>query len=294
MKNSSLRIGFAGIGLMGLPMCQRLLAAGYHITVWNRSREKVAALVKQGAKAVSSPAELSQHADLIFLCLFDAQAVEHVVFGEQGLTANSIKSCIVVDHSSISPQNTRAFAAQLPLGWHWLDAPVSGGTGGAMQGSLAVMVGGDSTVLSDVRPIMQAYAKQITHMGAVGAGQVAKLCNQTIVTATIAAIAEAVSLAQDAGVDASMLSTALAGGWADSVLLQIFVERMHELPLKPTATIQTMLKDLNMIAGLAQEQGTAMPVSHATQQLYQISARQGLAQRDVSHLIQLLKVNKNE
>lgn len=291
MNKFPLRIGFAGIGLMGLPMCNRLLAAGHSLCVWNRNPEKTKPLLQQGAVLAATPADLAQQADIIFLCLYDADAVSEVVFGEQGLSSAAIENRVIVDHSSIAPQKTRSFAAALPKTWQWLDAPVSGGTGGAASGTLAVMVGGPRHALEQVVPFMQSYAKQITHMGDVGAGQVTKLCNQTIVTATIGAIAEAISLAQDAGVDASKLSSALAGGWADSVLLQIFVDRMHDLPIEPTATIQTMLKDLNTIAVLALEQGTAMPISHATQQIYQLTARQGLAQQDVSYLIQTLKVN---
>lgn len=285
-----MQIGFAGIGLMGLPMCQRLLQAEHTVHVWNRTPEKTLPLKAQGAQVVLNPADLAVKSDVIFLCLFDADAVESVVFGEQGLlTLAADTTKIIVDHSSISPQKTKMFASRLPERWLWVDAPVSGGTAGAEKGTLAIMAGGETSAIKQVEPIMKAYAAQITHMGQVGAGQVTKLCNQTIVTATIGAIAEAISLAQDADVDASRLKEALSGGWADSILLQIFVERMHHFPSEATATVQTMLKDLNTIAGLAQEQGTAMPISHATQQLYQLAARHGLADQDVSHLIQIIQ-----
>lgn len=285
-----MRIGFAGTGLMGLPMCQRLLEAGHQVTVWNRSTDKLFGLQQMGAKTAQTPADLAAQSDVIFLCLFDAQAVEDVVFGTQGLVSdNALGAKVIVDHSSISPQKTQHFAARLPADWHWLDAPVSGGTLGAQQGTLAVMVGGDLEQLDSLRPVLQSYAARVTHMGAVGAGQVTKLCNQTIVTATIAAVGEAVRLAEDAGVNAALLSEALAGGWADSVLLKTFVGRMHQLPSEATATVNTMLKDLNTIALLAQEQGTSMPVSHAAQQLYQLAQRQGLGGQDVSHIIQTLQ-----
>lgn len=285
-----MRIGFAGTGLMGFPMCQRLLAAGQSLMVWNRSPQKAQALQQEGAQLAASLGHLVAQTDSIFLCLFDADAVEEVVFGAEGLVQQAGSTAkIIVDHSSISPQKTKAFAALLPVGWQWIDAPVSGGTGGAEKGSLAIMAGGEAATLEKVEPIMQAYAARITHMGGVGAGQVTKLCNQTIVTATIGAIAEAMCLAEDAEVDASQLAQALGGGWADSVLLQIFVERMSNLPAKATVNIQTMLKDLNTIETLAQEQGTAMPISHASQQIYQLATRHGLGQEDVSHLIQILK-----
>lgn len=285
-----MRVAFAGIGLMGLPMSQRLLAANYKLTVWNRTQEKTEPLLAKGAQLATTPVDLAVAADVIVLCLFDAEAVEQVVFGEQGLIhTQCTKAKIIVDHSSISPRQTKAFAARLPKGWHWLDAPVSGGTGGAEQGTLAVMVGGQTEALQQVEDIIKTYAARITHMGAVGAGQITKLCNQTIVTATIAAIAEALCLAQDAQISSEQLATALTGGWADSVLLQIFVERMHNLPSEPTATVATMLKDLNTIVSQAQEQGTAMPVSHIVQQLCQLASRQGLGDNDISYLFQTLK-----
>ena len=288
-----MRIGFAGIGLMGLPICQRLLAAGHPLWVWNRSLNKTQTLQQQGAQLAATPADLAVQVDVVFLCLFDAEAVENVVFGDQGLVkAVTSKPVIIVDHSSISPEKTRVFSDRLPSQWQWIDAPVSGGTMGAEQGTLAIMAGGDAQKLAQVTKIMQAYAARVTPMGAVGSGQVTKLCNQAIVTATIGAIAEAMCLAQDADVDASQLATALAGGWADSVLLQIFVERMSQLPNVATATVSTMLKDLNSIALQAQSQGTAMPISHATQQLYQLAVRQGLGSQDVSHVIQTLSTSQ--
>ncbi|MEZ2721458.1 NAD(P)-dependent oxidoreductase [Paenalcaligenes hominis] len=285
-----MRIGFAGVGLMGLPMCTRLLQAGHQLAVWNRSKAKVTPLVAAGATVCDSPKALAEQTDVVIMCLFDADAVAEVVFGPQGLAqASRSLPLTVVDHSSIAPQRTQEFAAQLPAGWQWVDAPVSGGTAGAEAGSLAIMAGGEAEQIERLQPVLEAYAAQVTHMGAVGAGQVTKLCNQTIVTATITAIAEAMCLAEDANVDVAKLPKALAGGWADSVLLQWFVNRMLNLPEQPTATVQTMLKDLNTIAELAQSQGTAMPVSHAVQQLYQIVQRQGLGNQDVSHIIQTLK-----
>ncbi|WP_300647250.1 NAD(P)-dependent oxidoreductase [Paenalcaligenes sp.] len=284
-----MRVGFVGLGRMGLPMCQRLLQAGHTLTVWNRSSEKAHDLIKQGAQLATTPAQLAAQSDIILMCLFDAAAIETVMYGEQGLASVTSANKIIVDHATVSPQQTKQLAARLPQGWIWLDAPVSGGTAGAEAGTLAVMVGGEASALQQVRPYLQAYAARITHMGAVGAGQVTKLCNQTIVTATIAAIAEAVCLAQEAHIDSKQLATALAGGWADSTLLPIFVERMHNLPSEATATVQTMLKDLTAITDLATLQQTAMPVSHTVYQLYQLAAKQGLVHADVSHIIQTLQ-----
>lgn len=283
-----MKIGFCGLGRMGVPMVRCLLRAGHEVWVWNRSPAPIQALVAEGAHACATPRELADQCPWVALCLFDAAAVEAVVFGPQGLSASPTLS-ILVDHSSIPPGATRRFAARLKQahGALWLDAPVSGGTGGAAAGTLAIMVGGPAQACTQVTPLLQAYAQRVTHMGDTGAGQTTKLCNQTIVATTLAAIAEAIALAQDAGVDASRLSEALKGGWADSTLLQLFVPRMTQEPTAPQASLDTMLKDMDTVAALARDQGTAMPVALAANQLYRLASRQGLGPADVAQLIRL-------
>ena len=285
-----MRVGFCGAGAMGSPMVRRLLAAGHEVLVWNRTAARVQDLVASGAREASTPAALAEECDIVCLCVFDARAVEDVVFGEQGVAASG-RLKVLVDHSSIPPGETRDMAARLAAanGAIWVDAPVSGGTGGAEQGTLAIMAGGPEDVIAAITPLLKAYAQRVTHMGAVGAGQITKLCNQTIVATTIAAISEAVSLATDNDVDAARLPQALAGGWADSTLLQLFVPRMLVASNPPGAALDTMLKDLDTTAKVAQSKGTAMPVSAAAQQTYRLASSMGWGPLDVSQLIRLYR-----
>ncbi|NYT63319.1 NAD(P)-dependent oxidoreductase [Alcaligenaceae bacterium] len=280
-------LGFCGIGLMGAPMARRLLQAGYRVQIWNRSLEKAQALQDAGAEIAASPAALAQTCQTIFLCLTDENAVEATVFGDQGI--HRAPGALLVDHSSISPTATKDFAARLfkASGHAWVDAPVSGGAASANAGTLTIMAGGPADAVARATPLMQAYAAQITHMGDTGAGQVAKLCNQTIVAASINAIAEAVALAQHNGIDAAGLSTALAGGWADSTLLQIFVPRMVTQVNQPLGSVATMLKDLNNVAALADGTGTSLRVLTAVRQSFQLAVEQGLAQADLSEIVRV-------
>lgn len=167
-------LGFAGIGLMGLPMCKRLLAAGFPLTVWSRNPIKCAPLVEAGARQVATPAELCQHADVVMLCLADTSVVREVVFGAAGIVEGAKSGQLLVDFSSLEPTATREMASELvsKTGMGWLDAPVSGGVVGAEAGSLAIMVGGEAAALDRVKPVLLSLGQRVTHMGAVGAGQV--------------------------------------------------------------------------------------------------------------------------
>lgn len=283
-----MKVGFCGLGLMGTPMVSRLLKAGHDVIVWNRTAAKAKDLVQQGAVLVDTPAELAERADTICLCLFDADAVEEVVFGLHGLAVSG-RGGWLIDHSTIPADRTRQMAARLSASCDmtWIDAPVSGGVGGAQAGTLAIMAGGSAQAVRAVTPLLMAYAQRVTHMGAVGAGQITKLCNQAIVATTIAAIGEAVALARDGGVDPARLNEALAGGWADSLLLNIFIPRMLNPDTVKSAALNTMLKDLDAINALAQSQGTPVPVSASVQQTYRLAQMRGLGESDVSQLIQL-------
>ncbi|MEX3761247.1 NAD(P)-dependent oxidoreductase [Paraburkholderia phenoliruptrix] len=194
--------------------------------------------------------------------------------------------------SSAAPADTPATAATAPIGW--IDAPVSGGVAGAHAGTLAVMAGGAAADVEAVTPLLAAYAARVTHMGDVGAGQTAKLCNQTIVTATIAAIAEAVSLAARSGIDAARLPEALAGGWADSVLLQSFVPRMTQGGFAPIGALRTLQKDVDTVAATAYETGTPMPVASTVQQLLRLGAAMGLGEADFSAFIDILQTPRGD
>jgi len=285
-------LGFAGIGLMGLPMCRRLLAAGYPLTVWNRSPHKCAELVAAGARLAASPAELSQYSDMVLLCLADTSVVREVVFGEQGVAAGGRHGQLLVDLSSLEPSATRAMAAELAArcGMAWLDAPVSGGTAGATAGSLAIMVGGAAQDLARARPVLMQLGQRVTHMGAVGTGQVTKACNQMIVACNALVIAEVVALAERSGVDASLIAEALAGGFADSKPLQILAPQMAASEFEPVKWhVRTLLKDLAGAVKLSHEQGSAAPISGLAAQLMRLHGSQGCLEKDPATLVELYR-----
>ncbi|KVU31527.1 2-hydroxy-3-oxopropionate reductase [Burkholderia ubonensis] len=288
-----MEVGFCGPGLMGAPMIRHLLAAGHRVGVWNRTRAKSEALAADGARVVDTPRALAEQVETVLMCVLDARAVGDVVFGPDGLLSGDAAARRVrriVDHSSIPPGVTRDYAKRAAdIGVGWVDAPVSGGVPGAQAGTLAVMAGGRAEDLDAVRPLIDAYAARITHMGDAGAGQTAKLCNQAIVTATVTAIAEAVGFAQASGIDAARLAQALAGGWADSVLLQTFVPRMTSGGHTPIGALGTFQKDVDTIADAARDTGAVMPVSATVQQVLRLGAAMGLADADFAAFIDIVR-----
>lgn len=283
-------IGFIGIGLMGLPMCRRLLDAGHPLTVWNRNPEKCAPLASAGARVAGSIAELVQASDVVMLCVSDTAAVEAVVFGAGGIASAGAQAKVLVDFSSIEPGATREFAASLQAacGMAWVDAPVSGGIGGAEGGRLVIMAGGDEATVESIRPLLAPLSQRLTRMGPVGAGQVTKVCNQMIVAANAMLIAETVALAEKAGVDASLLAPALAGGFADSLPFQILTPRMAARNFEPVQwRVQTLLKDLDTAVKLSRELGAGIPLAAGASQLMRLHADQGHATADLSSVIGL-------
>jgi 3-hydroxyisobutyrate dehydrogenase len=284
------KLGFLGLGMMGLPMTRRLLNAGYDVAVWNRSAGKAAALVAAGAKLKDHPRDVADSASIIFMCLTDAAAVEEVAFGPDGLATAAGSGKLVVDFSSIHPDAARAIAARLKMasGMGWIDAPVSGGTPGAEQGTLAVMAGGDAADIERVRPYVLAMARRLTHMGPTGAGQTAKLCNQVIVGCAMAVLAEATRLAVDAGIDATRLPEALAGGFADSIPLQLFVPRMAQgIHSPPLGHIATMLKDLDTVIDVARGTSSPVPMSALAAQLFRLAKAARGADADALEIYKL-------
>ncbi|MGE8354663.1 MAG: NAD(P)-dependent oxidoreductase [Pseudomonas protegens] len=285
-------LGFAGIGLMGLPMCRRLLAAGYGLTVWNRNPEKCAPLVVAGARQVATPAQLCEHADLVLLCLANTEVVREVVFAADGIAQGARDGQLLLDLSSLEPTATREMAAALArdTGMAWVDAPVSGGTPGAESGSLAIMVGGEAADIERVRPVLLALGQRVTHMGAVGAGQVTKACNQMIVACNALVIAEVVALAERSGVDARLIAEALAGGFADSKPLQILAPQMAESRFEPVKWhVRTLLKDLDGAVKFSREQGSATPISGLAAQLMRLHGGQGYLEQDPATLVRLYR-----
>jgi 3-hydroxyisobutyrate dehydrogenase len=260
--------------MMGFPMSRRLLNAGYEVSVWNRSAAKAKALVEAGATLAANPREVATSASIIFMCVTDAAAVEDVVFGPHSFAAVPGTGKLVVDFSSIHPDKARTIAARLKAanGMNWVDAPVSGGTKGAGEGTLAVMAGGDAADIERIRPYVLAMARRLTHMGPTGAGQMTKLCNQVIVGCAMTVLAEATRLAVNAGIDAGKLPEALAGGFADSIPLQLFVPRMVQgIHSPPLGHVATMLKDLDTVAEVAHDTSTPIPMASLAAQLFRLA-----------------------
>jgi 3-hydroxyisobutyrate dehydrogenase-like beta-hydroxyacid dehydrogenase len=284
------KLGYLGLGMMGFPMSRRLIAAGYDVTVWNRSSGKATSLVEAGARLAPRPCDIAATAGIIFMCLTDAAAVDEVVFGPEGLATATGSAKLVVDFSSIHPDAARAIAARLKAanGMGWIDAPVSGGTKGAEEGTLAVMAGGDAADIERVRPYVLAMARRLTHMGPIGAGQTTKLCNQVIVGCAMAVLAEATRLAVNAGIDAKLLPEALAGGFADSIPLQLFVPRMAQgIHSPPMGHIATMLKDLDTVIDVARDTSSPVPMSALAAQLFRLAKAARGADADALEIYKL-------
>jgi 3-hydroxyisobutyrate dehydrogenase len=281
-------LGFIGIGLMGKPMTLRLLTAGFQVNVWNRSPEKLATVAQAGAQVCESIAELMEQSDVILLCLADTAVVETVV--TQQILPHGRPRQLLIDLSSIHPETTRQLAAGLKqhCGMHWVDAPVSGGTAGAEQGSLAIMAGGTENDIMIARQVLQPLYNRLTHMGPVGSGQITKICNQMIVSCNVLVIAEMMALAKQAGVDNSKIPEALMGGFADSKPLQIVGPEMAAEQFEPVKwRVKTLLKDLNMAVDVAAEQGSSIPMAGLAAQLMQLHGAHGFLEMDPSTLIKL-------
>lgn len=290
MTAQNYTLGFIGIGLMGKPMTLRLLRAGFQVNVWNRSPEKLTAVEQAGARVCSSIVNLVQTSDVIVLCLADTAVVEGIVNGY--VLPHGRKDQLVIDLSSIAPDITRQLAAKLEqrCGMRWVDAPVSGGTAGAEQGTLAIMAGGEADDIAIARQVLQPLYSRLTHMGPVGSGQITKICNQMIVSCNVLVIAEMMALAKQAGVDGAKIPEALAGGFADSKPLQIVGPEMAANQFEPIKwRVKTLLKDLNMAADLARGQHSAIPMSALAAQLMQLHGSQGFLDQDPSTLIKLYR-----
>lgn len=262
----AVRIGFIGTGLIGAPMVERLLECGRDVTVWNRSAEKCAPLVAAGARRAASAAALARDTDIVCLCLTDTVAVRDVVFGSGRLVDALRDDSLVVDLSSIAPDATREMARELEAacGASWLDAPVSGGVPAARAGRLIVFAGGDADDVRRAAPVFSALAQRVTHMGGHGAGQLAKSCNQQIVACNLMVIAEMLAFAERVGVDATRLPAALAGGFADSLPLQIFGPRMASgIDTPRLGAVGTFRKDIAQVVRLAHDVGATAPVTEA-------------------------------
>jgi 3-hydroxyisobutyrate dehydrogenase len=263
MTDTKPRLGYIGLGLMGGPMTRRLLDAGYRVSVWNRSADKMTPLVGKGAVAAASPRAVAEAADIVMMCLTAAPAVREVVFGPGGIAEARGAGKRLVDFSSMRPDLTREWSAELRQknGMGWIDAPVSGGVPGAEKGTLAIMAGGEAADFDAVKGVVAHLSSRFTLMGPSGAGQTTKLVNQIIVSATVMTLAEAFAFAERAGVDPLRIPDALKGGWADSLPMQIFGPRFARHQVEPKlGDLAIMVKDLDTVADVARSANAPLPM----------------------------------
>jgi len=271
------KIGFIGLGIMGLGMAHNLLKAGFDVTVWNRTSSKADALVSAGAKAGNNPANVAANSDIILVCVSDTPDVEAVILGEDGVIFGAKAGSLVVDHSTISPVATKAIAAQLEeKGVSMLDAPISGGSEGAANGTLSIMVGGDAEQFARATPAFEAMGKTITHVGETGAGQTVKLVNQILVVTTMMGVSEALLFAQAGGLDLEKTLTAVSGGAAGSWSLSNRGPQMVERDWRPGFTIDLQQKDLRLVLEAADQFGVPTLGTSTVFQLYRTLQQQGL------------------
>ena len=280
-------VGFIGLGLMGKPMALNLLKAGYPLVVHSRSTGPIDALVAAGAQRGGSPAGVARLATRIITMVPDSPDVEQVLDGPDGVFSALQPGSIVIDMSSIAPAVARRLAARArALGATMLDAPVSGGDIGAINGTLSVMVGGDAAAFADARPILDVLGnpERVVHIGAAGAGQLCKLCNQMVIGGTLAVVAEAFALATRAGVDAGKVREALLGGFAQSRVLDLHGDRVLKGSFTPGFYARLYAKDmLNVMSTLAEHQ-TAAPISAIVEQLVSATMAAGRGEDDTSIL----------
>ena len=283
-------VGFIGLGIMGRPMALNVLRAGFPLTVYDLLPAPVDELVAAGAAAAAPPAALAAAGDVVLLCLPDSPDVTAAMTGPSGVLAGTRPGQIIVDMSSISPVTARTLAAAAAdQGATLLDAPVSGGQVGAVQATLSIMVGGDPAALEQVRPVLAALGKTILHIGASGAGQVAKACNQVVIAVTIEAVAEALVLAAKAGVDPAQVRAALLGGYAYSRVLEGHGERILTRNFTPGFRTRLQYKDLNVALEAGRVYGAPLPATALVQQLYGTLMARGQADVDHTALVTVLE-----
>lgn len=270
----SLPVGFIGLGEMGAPIAAHILRAGFSLHIHNRTASRMQPLCAQGASACDTSREMAARADVVLLCLFDANATEAMLFGDGGLLHSARPDQLIVDLSTSPPARARDFATRLQAqGIGWVDAPISGGPQGAQAGTLAVMAGGDAANVERARPILASFASQVTHVGPAGCGQVAKACNQMINFGNAALIVEAMHLAARQGLDPRILPTALAGGFADSGLLRHIGPKMATGTMSGN-TLMTM-KDMEIALELGRDSGTALPVTELIGTFFRVLIAEG-------------------
>lgn len=288
-------IAFLGIGLMGAPMVRRLLRAGLEVRIWNRSRAKAEHLAEDGGILATDPVQAVLGADIVCLCLTDGEAVEAVLFGEYGVAQALDDDTLVIDFSTIGPASTLELSQRLTnmgAAAHWIDAPVTGGVKGAESGELVILCGGVSGDVERAMTVLRPLSRRVCHMGPLGSGQAAKMCNQLIVTVNVVAIAEALALGREFGLDLAALPDALQGGWADSAPLQIIGKRMaQEISEPPIVVVGTFAKDLQL--ALANASGS-LPLAYRADTIFQDAIIQGFGQKDASVLLRFVEQRQTD
>lgn len=283
MTTTPLRIAVLGIGMMGRPIARRLKEAGHQVQVWNRTRAKAEPLAAFGITVHASPTEAVQNADMVISLLENGPVVGHVLF-ESGTAKAMRKGALFIDMASIQPREARDHAARLgEMGLAHLDAPVSGGTVGAENGTLAILVGGRPEDFAQAQPVFAACGRA-THVGPHGAGQLTKLANQMIVGITIGAVAEALLFAAKGGADMAKVREAIQGGFADSRILQLHGQRMVERDFAPRGRMAVQLKDMRNALATAGEIGFDAPITALFETLYAEGVDHGLGELDHSGL----------
>jgi len=284
------KIGYIGLGIMGKPMARNIMEAGYELVVHNRSRESVHELVKEGAIEAHSPAEVAGQVEILFTNLPDSPDVELVALGKDGIIQGAHGGLIYIDHSTIKPTSARMIGAKLAeKGVIMLDAPVSGGDVGAVNGTLSIMVGGPDATLEKVMPILHAVGKTITHVGELGDGQIAKAANQIMVAAQMVALGELLILAQKAGADPEKVVRAIRGGAAGCWTLDNKPQRLFAGNREPGFKAYLQAKDLAIVMDTAREYGIPLPSTAVNTQLFNAMLEMEMGDLDNSAVISVIE-----
>lgn len=288
-----MKVGFVGLGIMGTPMAGHLIKGGHELFLYTR-RTVPQALIDAGGRACASGKEVASQADVVITMVPDTPHVEDALFSPNGIAAGLTRGKTVVDMSSISPIATKEFARRIgELGCDYLDAPVSGGEVGAKAATLTIMVGGPPAAFERVKPLFELMGKNVTLVGDVGAGQIAKVANQIIVALTIEAVAEALLFAAKAGADPAKVRQALMGGFASSRILEVHGERMIKRTFDPGFRIELHQKDLNLALAAARALGISLPNTATAQELFNACVAHGGAKWDHSALVRALEKMAN-
>lgn len=288
-------VGFIGLGIMGLPMARHLLDAGFTLAVHSRSPGPVDELADRGARPCANPAEVSSASDVVITMLPDTPDVESVLLGEHGVISGISPGSLAIDMSTIDPLATRRFAESFDgVGASMVDAPVSGGEKGAVDGTLSIMVGGRQDDVARAMPLFRAMGTTIVHVGDAGAGQVAKACNQLVVASTIQAVAEALVLSERAGVDPRRVREALMGGFAGSKILEIHGQRMLERAFSPGFRSRLHLKDAGIVLDTAERVGSVVPAFAVVAEALRRLVEDGGGELDHSALYTIVELGSSQ